>query len=242
MNLSLLRTIKSERIKLRRSPVWLAFFALPIISAFFGTFNYMANQGVLKSEWYSLWTQHSLFLCYLFMPALIGTYCSYLWRLEHMRNNWNSFLTAPVSRLSLYFGKLFQAAAMVTASNAWIFLLYCLCGKISGLPGLPPKEAVGWFICGILGGIVVCCVQLAVSMVIRSFAIPIGIGLAGSIGGLVMTNKGWGLYYPYSLYCMGMRANNPSLALDTKVFVISSVIYIVLFSVMSVIGLRRHEQ
>ena len=242
MNLSLLKTIKSERIKLKRSPVWLAFFVLPIISAFFGTVNYVANQGVLKSEWYSLWTQHSLFLCYLFMPALIGTYCSYLWRLEHMRNNWNSFLTAPVSRLSLYFGKLFQAGVMIIAGNTWIFLLYCLCGKITGLSGLPPVESIGWFVGGILGGIVICCVQLAVSMMIQSFAIPIGIGLAGSIGGLVMTNKGWGLYYPYSLYCMGMRANNPNLALDTKVFVASSVIYIILFSVVSVIGLQRHEQ
>lgn len=242
MYLSLLKTIRAERIKLKRSPVWLAFFVLPIISAFFGTVNYTLNQGVLKSEWYSLWTQHSLFLCYLFMPTLIGTYCSYLWRLEHMRNNWNSFLAAPVSRLSLYAGKLFQAAAMVIAGGAWIFLLYFVCGKITGLPGFPPEETIGWFAGGILGGIVICCVQLAVSMMIRSFAIPIGIGLAGSIGGLVMTSKGWGLYYPYSLYCMGMRANNPNLTLDTKVFAVSSIIYIVLFSAVSVIGLRRHEQ
>lgn len=242
MNLSLLKTIKSEQIKLKRSPVWLAFFVLPIISAFFGTFNYVANQGVLKNEWYSLWTQHSLFLCYLFMPALIGTYCSYLWRLEHMRNNWNSFLTAPVPRLSLYIGKLFQAIVMVLAGNAWVFLLYCLSGKITALPGLPPKESIGWFAGGILGGIVICCVQLTVSMIIRSFAIPIGIGLVGGVVGLAMTTKGWGLYYPYSLYCMGMRANNPNLVLDTKVFIINSIIYIILFSVMSVLGLRRHEQ
>lgn len=242
MNLSLLKTIKSERLKLKRSPVWLAFFILPVISAFFGTFNYMANQGLLKSEWYSLWTQHSLFLCYVFMPALIGTYCSYLWRLEHLRNNWNSFLTAPVPLLSLYLGKLFQATVMTIAGNAWIFLLYCVCGKLCGLPGLPPHESTGWFLGGILGGIVVCCVQLAVSMMIRSFAIPIGIGLAGGIGGLMITNKGWGLCYPYSLYCMGMRANNPNMELDVKVFIINSIIYIVLLSAISVIGLRRHEQ
>ncbi len=242
MNLSLLKTIKSERLKLKRSPVWLAFFILPIISAFFGTSNYMMNQGVLSSEWYSLWSQHSLFLCYIFMPALIGTYCSYLWRLEHLRNNWNSFLTAPVSRFSLYLGKLFQAAVMILAGNAWIFFLYFLCGKICGLPGLPPTESIGWFLGGILGGIVICCVQLAVSMVIRSFAIPIGIGLAGGIGGLMVTNMGFGLYYPYTLYCIGMRANNPQMQLNTKVFIPSCIIYILLLSVVSVIGLRRHEQ
>ncbi len=242
MNLSIIRTIKSERLKLRRSPVWLAFLILPVISAFFGTTNYMANQGVLQSEWYSLWSQHSLFLCYIFMPALIGTYCSYLWRLEHIRNNWNSFLTAPVSRLSLYLGKLVQAAIMIIASNAWIFLLYCLCGRFCGLPELPPKESLGWFACGILGGIVIGCIQLAVSMCIRSFAVPIGVGLAGGIGGFMITNQGWGLYYPYSLYCMGMRANNPHMALDTDTFLAGCIVYIMLLSALSVWGLRRHEQ
>lgn len=242
MNLSILKTIKAERLKLKRSPVWLAFFALPVISAFFGTFNYMNNLGVLQNKWYSLWTQHSLFLCYLFMPALIGTYCSYLWRLEHMRNNWNSFLTSPVPLFSLYLGKLFQAVVMIITGNAWIFLLYFLCGKFCGLPGYAPKESVGWFFGGVAGGIVICCVQLAVSMIIRSFAIPIGVSLAGSIGGFVMTNKGWGLYYPYSLYSLGMHANNPNSELDVKVFLISSFAYIVLFSVISVYALKRHEQ
>lgn len=242
MNTTLYKTIRSESIKLRHSPVWLAFFLLPVISAFFGTFNYINNQGILKSEWYSLWSQHTLFLCYLFMPALIGTYCSYLWRLEHIGNNWNHFLTAPVSLLSLYTGKLFQAVFMSIAGNAWVFLLYYLCGKIAGLPGLPPENAAEWFLCGILGSIVICCVQLMFSMVIRSFAVPIGIGLACGIGGLMATSQGWGLYYPYSLYCMGMRANNPNLDLNMPVFIAGCIVYIVLFSVLSVIFLHRHEQ
>ncbi|MCM1253621.1 MAG: ABC transporter permease [Clostridium sp.] len=241
MNLSIFKTITAERLKLKRSPVWLAFFALPILSAFFGTFNYMGNREILQNEWYSLWTQHSLFLCYLFMPALIGTYCSYLWRLEHMRNNWNSFLTAPVPLSALYLGKLFQALVMIITGNAWIFLLYFLCGKFCGFSGYIPKESAEWFLCGVVGGIVICCVQLAVSMIIRSFAVPIGVSLAGGIGGLVMTNQGWGLYYPYSLYSLGMRANNPKNALDIKVFTISSVLYIVVFSVISVYALRKHS-
>lgn len=237
-----LKCIKAEHLKLRRSPVWLAFFLLPVLSAFFGTANYRMNQGVLKSEWYSLWSQHSLFLCYLFMPALIGTYCSYLWRLEHMRTNWNAFLTAPVPLPALCFGKLFWAAAITAAGNAWIFLLYFLCGKICGLPGALPPQAAGWFAAGTLGGIVICCIQLALSMVIRSFAVPIGIGMAAGIGGLVFTNKGWGMYYPYSLYALGMRANNPQMKLETPVFVISCILYLFLFAGISVVCIRRHEQ
>lgn len=241
MNLPLQKTIKAEHLKLKRSPVWLAFFFLPIISAFFGTNNYLMNQGILQSEWYSLWTQHSLFLCYFFMPALVGTYCSYLWRLEHIRNNWNGFLTAPVPLSALYLGKLFYAVMMIIAGNAWIFLLYFLCGKFCGLEGGLPKEATGWFLCGVLGGMAVCCVQLFLSLLIRSFAVPIGIGLAGGIGGLLITNKGLGLFYPYSLYSMGMRANNPYRELKVGTFVSGCIVYIILFSLLSIWRLRRRE-
>lgn len=238
---ALQKTVTAERIKLRRSPVWLAFFGLPLISAFFGTNNYRMNQDVLQSEWISLWTQHSLFLCFLFMPALIGTYCSYLWRLEHLRNNWNSFLTAPVSHFALYFGKLFQGVLMTILGNAWVFFLYFACGKLCGLTTPMPKAAFSWFLCGTLGGIVICGVQLTLSMWIRSFAIPIGIALAGGIGGMLITNKGLGCFYPYSLYAIGMRANNPNMVLPVGQFLSGCVVYILLAGIISVWKLKRGE-
>ncbi|MCM1268478.1 MAG: ABC transporter permease [Bacteroidales bacterium] len=239
---ALRKTITAERIKLRRSPVWLAFFCLPLISAFFGTNNYRMNQGVLKNEWFSLWTQHSLFLCFLFMPALIGTYCSYLWRLEHQRCNRNAFLTAPVSRFALYFGKLFQGVLMTILGNVWVFFLYFVCGKLCGLDSPLPREALSWFLCGALGGVVVCSIQLLLSLSIRSFAVPIGIALAGSVGGLAITNKGLGLFYPYSLYAIGMRANNPFMELDVGQFLSGCIAYILLCGILSVWKLKQGEK
>lgn len=235
------KAVHAERLKLRRSPVWLAFIALPIISAFFGTCNYVLNIEILKKEWFSLWTQHSLFLCYFFMPALIGTYCSYLWRLEHTRHNWNSFLTSPLPLWALYFGKLTQAVYMTVLGNAWIFFLYYICGKIAGLASPFPKEAMSWFFFGTVGAVAICCVQLFFSLIIRSFAIPIGIAMAGGIFGLLITNKGWGLRYPYSLYSVGMRANNPNLEIDMSAHLVNSLTYIFLFTALSILWLRKHE-
>lgn len=238
---ALQKTITAERIKLRRSPVWLAFFGLPLISAFFGTNNYRMNTGILKSEWLSLWTQHSLFLCFLFMPALIGTYCSYLWRLEHQRNNRNAFLTAPVSHFALYFGKLYQGVLMTILGNVWVFFLYYVCGKLCGMNTSMPKAALSWFLFGTLGGIVVCGIQLTVSLWIRSFAVPIGIALVGGIGGLLITNKGLGCFYPYSLYAIGMRANNPNMELPVGQFLSGCIIYILLCCIVSVWKLKQGE-
>lgn len=241
MKISYQRAVKAEQLKLKRSPVWLAFFALPIISAFFGTVNYRINISILKSEWYSLWSQHSLFLCYFFMPALIGTYCSYLWRLEHTHHNWNSFLTAPVPIVSLYLGKLTQAVFMAILGNAWIFLLFYVCGRFAGINAAFPSEALEWFLCGLLGTVVICCVQLLFSLIIRSFAIPIGIALLGGVLGLMMTNQDHGLDYPYSIYCMGMRANNPGMEVDVETLMINSLGYIITFAVLTILYLRRRE-
>lgn len=236
-----IRAVKAESLKLKRSPVWLAFFALPLISAFFGTMNYKLNIEVLKSEWYSLWSQHTLFLCYLFMPALIGTYCSYLWRLEHTRRNWNSFLTAPLPVSVLYLGKLTQAVRVTVLGNLWIFFLFYVCGKLTGIQSPFPQEALEWFLCGTLGAVVVCCVQLLLSLVIRSFAVPIGIALAGGIFGLYMTNQDYGMHYPYSLYCLGMRANNPNMEISISTLIVNSLGYLLVFATLSVLYLRRHE-
>ena len=43
----LLRCIRAENRKLRRSPIWLLFLAVPAISAVYGTFNYNMNLEIL---------------------------------------------------------------------------------------------------------------------------------------------------------------------------------------------------
>ena len=55
------RCIQAENRKLHASPIWVLFFALPLISTICGTFNYLQNLEILKDGWYSLWTQHTLF-------------------------------------------------------------------------------------------------------------------------------------------------------------------------------------
>ena len=57
----LFRCLKAELVKFRRSPVWLAFVLLPVFPAILGTMNYLGNLGLLRSEWYSLWSQPTLF-------------------------------------------------------------------------------------------------------------------------------------------------------------------------------------
>lgn len=237
----LLRCLKAELYKCRRSPVWLAFLALPVFPALLGTGNYLANIEVLDNGWYSLWGQHTLFSSVFFLPALLGVFCGWQWRLEHADHNWNSFLTAPVPVGALYAAKLILAAGVSLLAQGWIGGLYLLSGKLAGLSGSLPPELPGWLLFGALGGISVCAIQLFFSMVIRAFAPPVAFGLAGGILGLMVTAQGWGYAFPYSLLCLGMRANNPQMELDLSFFFLSALGYTGVFVLLALGYLRRRD-
>ena len=237
----LLRCLKGEIQKCRRSPVWLAFVLLPVFPAILGTGNYLGNIEVLDNAWYSLWSQHTLFSSMFFLPALLGVFCAWQWRLEHTDHNWNSFLTAPVPVRDLYGAKLILAAVVSLLSQVCIGLLFLLSGKLAGISGPVPPELPGWLLCGALGGVSVCAVQLFFSLVSRAFAPPVAFGLAGGILGLMFTAQGWGYMFPYSLLCLGMRANNPQMELELPVFVLPALAYTVVFVFLSLRYLKGRD-
>lgn len=237
----LLRCLKAEVQKCRRSPVWIAFLLLPVFPAILGTGNYIGNIEVLDHAWYSLWSQHTLFSSMFFLPALLGVFCAYQWRLEHTDHNWNSFLTAPVPVGDLYAAKLILAAVVSLLSQVCIGILFLLSGKLAGISAPVPPELPEWLLCGTLGGISVCAVQLFFSLVVRAFAPPVAFGLAGGIVGLMFTAQGWGYAFPYSLLCLGMRANNPEMEMDLLPLVLSALIYTTVFAFLALWYLRRRD-
>ncbi|MDD3416516.1 MAG: ABC transporter permease [Lachnospiraceae bacterium] len=237
----LLQAMKAENLKLKGNPVWIAFLILPALSALIGTLNFTYNQGVLSNTWNSLWSQHTLFLCYFFLPPLIGTYCAYLWRMEYFNRNLNFYMTVPIPRTYLLLSKLFTATKMVCLSIAWIFFLFVVCGKIAHITEPLPISLVEWFLCGLLGGLAICSLQLLLSMIIRSFSIPIGISLLGGILGLMFTTKGYMLYWPYALLSYGMRANKPGMQIELFPFVVSNCMFIIVFMVLSALILTHRD-
>lgn len=204
----LLRCIRGENKKLRRSVIWLLFLGVPVISAVYGTFNYNMNQGILTHGWYDLWTQYSLFYALFFFAPMIGVYASYLWRLEHHGHNWNRMMTAPVRPFCLFLAKFCVVAKLALLTQGWLFLLFLVGGRLgAGLPGLPPAEILLWLLRGVVGGLTIVALQLLLSMVIRNFALPVLLALGGSIVGLLATSRDLGLYWPYALMILGMNSN-----------------------------------
>jgi len=235
--------IRAEWMKLRRSPVWLAFLLVPVVPAFMGTFNYVQNQAILDNGWYSLWTQHTLFSCYFFLPALIGIYASYLWRLEHSHTNWNAILSAPVPHWLIHASKLVILKGVILITQVWIGVLFVVSGFLVGVNGPIPPELTVWLADGLLGGLVIGALQLSLSLVMRSFALPVGVAVLGGISGLLMTARGLGVWFPYALISLGMRANRPGgeMQCDPRLFVINGVLFVLAFSVFSVMWIKKRD-
>ena len=238
----LFRVLKAELIKGRRAPVWLAFVVLPLIPAVLGTANYRANIGILDDLWLSLWTQHTLFSAYFFLPALLGVYCAWEWRLEHSDRNFNSYLTMPVSRTTLYLAKLLPAVGVSIFTQALVGVYFVASGKLVGMTvAVPWTQLADWLLCGALGSIAICAVQLFLSLWLRSFAVPVALALVGGIIGLLFTSQGWGIYFPYALLSLGMRANNPNLVLELPQFILSAVFYTLLFAALTICLLKKRD-
>lgn len=238
----LIKLLKTERLKLKRSPIWLAFFIMPVIPAILGTLNYSANIEILKSEWYSLWTQHTLFTCYFFLPVMIGVYCTYIMRIEHNNHNWNKILTMPVNRAMIFISKLITASLIILISEVWICVLFVISGITVGMQAaLPLKSILIWCLFGTLGGTVMASVQLVFSLYIKSFALPVGIALGGGISGLVFLVKGFGHIWPYSLMAYGMNSNSPQKMVESgySLFIFVCIIYIIVFTLTGSIVMSK---
>ena len=227
-----------EVIKLKRSPIWIPFLVMPVISALIGIFNFTANQGILHRTWEDLWTQQSLFLGLLFLAPLSGVLCSLLWRMEHVGFNWNIILTVE-SPFKLVKDKLLISSGMSVLCILWIGVLYVLSGTVLGLPGKIPVDFYECMLCGALGCIALSAVQTYLSLVIRSFALPVGIAFIGNMIGLGAISKDLGFFCPYSMLQMGLKSTNLTNELDLGKFIAFCILYICLFYSLSVIHMSH---
>ncbi len=241
----LLLTVKAENRKLKGSVLWIACIIIPIIPAVMGTFNYWMNREMLTGEWLSLWSQLTLFYALLFYAPLVALYCSYLWRLEHLEHNWNVLMTLPVPLRDIFFGKLYVIVKMTLITQLWLFLLFCLCGKLAGLPGLPPVITLTWTLRGTAAALAIGALQLLLSMCIRSFAIPIGLALVGSIFGFLSANLSKAAIFlcPYALMLAGMNSNAYEDRMEGQVipFAVSTAGFFLLFCGTGILILKKRD-
>ena len=228
-----------EVLKLKGSPAWIAFIIVPLISAIIGTINYKENLGILTEGWYSLWTQHTLFLCYFFMPVMIGIFTGCIWRVDHQGTNMNLLMTHQrTSKIVL--GKYGATCFITTVSILWVTFLYTAAGFILKIEGTLPNGLVSWLLMGVLGAFAICAFQIFISLVIRNFILPIMIAFVGGFAGIGCVAKGYFYLTPFSLFDLAMNQRELGTA-DIGRFITASIVMIVLFILLSILYLNRAD-
>ena len=201
----LLRCILSELMKCRRNPVWLAFMILPLFPAVLGTFNYLGNiEGAAKRLVQPLDAAHAVFrvllpsgaaIRFLRVAVAAGAHGS---QLEPLHDGARGYrVPVPCEALSSRRG--------VRAGAGVHRRAFLLGGTLAGLEGpFRSFELAGWA----LGGLAVCAVQLLLSLIIRSFAVPVGMGLLGGVGD-ADHGEGLGLQLPIRASAAGHEGQRP---------------------------------
>ncbi|MCC0695726.1 ABC transporter permease [Clostridioides sp. ES-S-0048-02] len=239
------KSVLGEILKLKNSFIWYILLALPLLSVLIGTGNFYLNQDILKKEWYSLWTQVSLFYGEFFFPILIAIFCAYVCRLEHMNHNWNNVMTLPINLKNIFLSKLIVISILTAITQIVFVIFYIVAGNMIGFSQSLPNELTGWIVKGWIISISIASIQLYLSIKIRSFATPIGISLCLSLFGmgLLIAQPSIGIFFPYSMLgsAMGIIKQSALNVNDTIVTICVAFATTIIFSEIAKRNFRKND-
>ena len=242
----LINAIRAENLKTRHSNIWVAVVILPLLTAMIGAIIYGINASANLYDgavWQQLWLQTGLFYGYFFFPILIAICASYLWRLEHTNHNWNSLMTTPLSRPTVFIAKLAVLAKSILIAQALLMIFVLIVGKfIFHFTQPVPINMVWWLFMGWFSALSVGAVQLYLSMRIRSFAVPVGLAVCLSLVGLAFHIVGLSSMFPYSQIILGLSSQDKNLPVESiATFVPMIILYTVIFIVLATRHLKKAD-
>ncbi|MDA2806791.1 ABC transporter permease [Nocardiopsis suaedae] len=180
-------SVRAELLKLKRSSSWAVVVALPLAAVASGAGNTVLAGEPLTDGWHTLWMR--VVVVYGLFPLATGVAVlgSLVWRADHRGGNRNALMGRPVSALEAVVGKLAAVAVLAAAMQAVLTAGVVAAGKaVFGLPGPLPGQYLLISVLIVVVCLPVAALQSGLSMLMESFAAPVAVGLAGSVGGLLL--------------------------------------------------------
>ena len=248
--MTLLRSLRAELLKLRRTPAFWIAFAAPALVIILALLMYYERSAYYVKQGGPLWAslQKSAFVLWsvLMLPLYITLETALLAGMEHGEDRWRNLLAMPVPRWSVYFAKLVIPCAMVLLSSLMLQLGCLLDGVILRRirPVLRFPDPIPWtgaFTAAavtLTAALLVIAIQHWVSLRLPAFAASVGFGVAATITGAIVINSG--RYGPWWPWCL------PAQLLATKPEVVAhslwySSIGAVIVSVIGAVEFSRRE-
>lgn len=234
-----MNALLAEFLKLKRSLNWAIVGGLPVAIALSAIANTLASGEPLENGWDTLWMRSVVF--YGLFPLAIGIaiLASLVWRPEHRGSNWNALMSGPTSSLRIVTAKAATVAALAVIMQAVMLVAVLGIGKlVFGLPGTLPNQYIGATALIMLAVIPLAILQSGLSMLSRSFAAPIAVGLvaAGISVAMLMADMAAATVSPYALASRATQLGTGTFA-DTGAITSSDTISIVAATVLLSIAL-----
>lgn len=201
----MVRMIRSEWLKLRKSVIWLLALVGPLIAALTGLLD-GSGAGFGGDPWLAVLVPMAALYAMLFLPMLTGVFASVVCRYEHVGGGWKQLLALPVSRSQVYVVKLLFTMLLVAIMQLLFLAAVLGVGIRLGFPGPVPwpellrSAAGGWVACLPLAAL-----QLAVSAAWTSFAAPLAVNVIFTLPNILIVNSAdYGPYYPWAQPLLAM--------------------------------------
>ncbi|GLB64256.1 hypothetical protein NCCP2495_21350 [Dietzia sp. NCCP-2495] len=174
--------ISAELIKLKRGLVWPIVVLLPVVLVLAGAATQLAQGTRPDDGWDTVWLQSVGF--YGLFPLAIGIAIlgSLVWRAEHRGSNWNALMSGPTPSLHVVVAKTLIVAGLTALMQIVLVLAVIVIGTLAfGLPGTLPSRYFGIAALLMLATVPAASLQSALSMFLRSFAVPVAVALAAAV-------------------------------------------------------------
>ncbi|EJR44309.1 hypothetical protein IIM_05222 [Bacillus cereus VD107] len=190
-------TLRSEYLKLKRKKFFLTILVIQILEMFW-VFAALSQKRMLQN-WETLISNLSM-LNGLFLSIMIAVIVSRLIDLEHKENTWKMLFSSPVSKISIYFGKLICVMILLIFSGIVSFIGIILISKVLNFSGSIPLLLIfKYIIFYIITSLPIVAFQLWISLMIKNQAFALGAGIAGSFLGYFGRMFSWNklLFWTY---------------------------------------------
>ncbi|MEK4423635.1 ABC transporter permease [Solibacillus sp. FSL K6-1523] len=204
-----------ERLKLKRSRLWLLYLMGPLLGVFLAYINFYKNYNLFMqpgdNEWIEVWTQVALFMGPFVLPILVGIYAALVCREEHVGGGWKQLLALPLKHSEIFLGKFLTVVRMVIITMLVLITLFIGVGFIKGVEGNLPIFAIfGFMIRGILACLPLILLQLIISIRAKTFGIPLAGSVIFTLPAIIIASTPLGQIYPWTQPMLAMSPEDES--------------------------------
>jgi hypothetical protein len=201
---SFVRALRGEIAKLRHARVLVTALLVPagFVALKGGVFALRGEQslGVDRYSYDYFFSIGQFFWDRLLIPLLAVAVCAWLVWLEDESGHWKVLLSQPVPRGAIYLSKLTMALASVFLLQSTWWLFHVVCGLGLGLNGREVLWVAGAQALRVALALApVICVQMFLSVLLRSPFASMSIGVIGNTASLVLAGTAINPWHPWGL-------------------------------------------